>query len=65
MKTKDTYKDEPTVIVFPDSPRMIATVYHPDITDEERKRRMSVIAKAAENLLKSCEKMKTAKTTPD
>lgn len=48
MKCVDTYK-EVKVIEFPG---MIARIHIPDLTPEERNRRMQVIKKAAENLLK-------------
>lgn len=43
----DTYK-EVKVFTFPN---MIARVYIPDLTDEERARRMKVIEKAAAELV--------------
>lgn len=43
----DTYKE---VRVF-EFPNMIARVYIPDLTDDERKRRMKAIEKAAAELL--------------
>jgi ribosome recycling factor len=48
MKCTDTYK-EVRVITFPG---MIARVHIPDLTTEERSRRMKDIYKAAEKLLK-------------
>ena len=48
MKCTDTYK-EVRVITFPG---MIARVHIPDLTTEERSRRMKDIYKAAEILLK-------------
>lgn len=50
-KCNDTYKEVRT-ITFPNG---VARVHIPDLTAEERKRRMAAIAKAAESLLKSCE----------
>lgn len=44
----DTYKD-PIVINFPG---MIARIHRPNISTEERERRMKRIHNAAENLLK-------------
>lgn len=44
----DTYK-EVKQIVFPN---MIANVFIPELTPEERERRMAAIKKAAANLLK-------------
>ena len=44
----DKYHD-PIIITFPD---MVARVYRPILTEEERTRRMSVIHKQAANLLK-------------
>lgn len=49
MKQKDTYS-EPKTMTFPG---VIAKVYSPNLTEEERKRRMTQIAKAAERLLKA------------
>ena len=49
MKSQDTYK-EVKIIEFPG---MIARVHIPDITAEERERRMKAIHKAAAALLKS------------
>ena len=48
MKCKDTYKE---VRVF-EFPNMIARVHIPDITEEERARRMKLIEQAAVALLK-------------
>lgn len=48
MKCTDTYKE---VKVF-EFPGMIARVHIPDITPEERKRRMQAIHNAAAQLLK-------------
>lgn len=47
MKQKDTY-GEPKIIT---SPGIVAKVYSPILTDEERQRRMAQIAKSAERLL--------------
>lgn len=49
MKSQDTYK-EVKIIEFPG---MIARVHIPDITAEERERRMKAIHKAAAALLKN------------
>ena len=49
---KDTYKE---VKEF-HFPNVVARVYIPDLTAEERARRMKLIAKAAENLLKGSAK---------
>ena len=48
-KQKDTYS-EPKTFTFPG---VIAKVYSPILTEEERQRRMSQIAKSAERLLKA------------
>lgn len=48
MKVADTYK-EVRVINFPG---MVARIHIPELTPEERSRRMKNIQKAAENLLK-------------
>ena len=48
MKCTDTYK-EVRIIEFPG---MIAKIHIPDLTPEERNRRMRNIQSAAENLLK-------------
>ena len=48
-KQKDTYS-EPKTMTYPG---VIAKVYSPILTEEERKRRMTQIAKAAERLLKA------------
>jgi hypothetical protein len=47
-KMSDKYYD-PIIITFPD---MVARVYRPILTEEERTRRMSVIHNQAANLLK-------------
>lgn len=49
MKVKDTYS-EPTIYT---SEGVVAKVYTPILTEEERKRRMERIARSAERLLKS------------
>lgn len=49
MKEKDTY-GEPKTIEFPNA---VVKVYSPILTEEERKRRMEMIAKSAERLLKN------------
>lgn len=51
---EDTYK-EVKVFTFPN---MIARVYIPDLTDEERARRMKIIEKAAADLIIGSEKKK-------
>ena len=51
MAKTDTYKE---VRVF-EYPGMIARVYIPDLTPEERERRMKIIAQAAAELLMSKE----------
>lgn len=48
LKGQDTYK-EPITIIFPN---MIAKVRIPDLTENERKRRMNKIYEATANLLK-------------
>lgn len=48
MKTKDTYSK--TIVM--EFPNMIAKIHIPDLTPEERNRRMKTIHKAAANLLK-------------
>jgi hypothetical protein len=48
MKKQDTY-GEPKIITYPG---IVAKVYSPILTEEERQRRMSQIAKSAEKLLK-------------
>ena len=47
MKTQDTY-GEPKIFTYPG---IIAKVYSPILTEEERQRRMATIAKSAERLL--------------
>jgi hypothetical protein len=49
MRGKDNYS-EPKTFTYPG---IVAKVYSPILTDEERKRRMARIAKSAERLLKS------------
>jgi ribosome recycling factor len=49
---KDTYI-ETRLLTFPN---MVAKVHIPDLTVEERERRMKLIHKAAENLLKGAVK---------
>lgn len=51
MKQRDTYK-EVRVMEFPG---LTARVHIPDLTPEERARRMKEIRKAAESLLRSVE----------
>lgn len=48
MKQKDTYS-EPKIFTYPG---IVAKVYSPILTEEERKRRMENIAKSAARLLK-------------
>jgi hypothetical protein len=48
MKKQDTY-GEPKIITYPG---IVAKVYSPILTEEERQRRMAQIAKSAANLLK-------------
>ena len=48
MKQKDTY-GEPTIIV---TGNVIAKVYRPILTPEERERRMQIIIKTASDLLR-------------
>lgn len=48
MKVRDTYKE---VKVF-EYPNMIVRVHIPDLTEEERARRMKAVEKAAADLLK-------------
>ena len=48
MKTKDTYKEVRTF----EFPGLVARVYIPDLTEEERNRRMTAIHKQAAKLLK-------------
>ena len=49
MKVNDTYK-EPKTIEYPNA---VVKVFSPVLTEEERKRRMEMIAKSAERLLNS------------
>lgn len=49
MKSKDTYK-EVRVLTFPQG---VATIHIPDLTEEERSRRMREIERAAARLLAS------------
>lgn len=48
MKTQDTYKEVITI----ERPGIVARVHIPDLTEEERERRMKEIGKAAASLLK-------------
>ena len=48
MKTADTYKEVKTITY----PGMVARVHFPDLTPEERSRRMRYIQDAATKLLK-------------
>ena len=52
MAKTDAYKEVRTI----EYPGMIARVYIPDLTPEERERRMKVIAQAAAELLMSKQK---------
>lgn len=49
MKRQDTY-GEPKIFTYPG---IVAKVYSPILTDEERQRRMARIAESAERLLRS------------
>ena len=49
MKVQDTYKEVKTF----NFPGMVARVYIPDLTEEERARRLKAIHKQAANLLRS------------
>ena len=49
MKEKDAYR-EPKTYTYPG---IVAKVYSPILTEEERKRRMAQIAKSAERILNS------------
>ena len=49
MRGKDNYS-EPKIFTYPG---IVAKVYSPILTEEERKRRMARIAKSAERLLRS------------
>jgi hypothetical protein len=49
MKVTDTYK-EPITLKYPGG---TVTVYHPELSTEEKERRMKIIHDAAANLLKS------------
>lgn len=49
MKCQDTYKEVKTY----EYPNCIVRVHIPDITEEERNRRMQAVHKAAAGLLKS------------
>ena len=57
----DTYKEIRTF----EFPNAIVRVYIPDLTEEERARRMKRIYKAAENLLKSAQKRKDSNEAGD
>ena len=52
MRGQDTYKETITMSF----PNMVAKIHFPDLTEQERKRRMLLIHKASANLLKSVEK---------
>lgn len=57
MRSKDTYKE---VITFED-PRAIVRVHIPDLTEEERSRRIAQAQRAAADLLKTiCPKKQRA-----
>lgn len=47
MKQQDTYTEAKTITY----PGIVARVYSPILTEEERQRRMTQIAKSAERLL--------------
>ena len=49
MLKQNTEYNDPIIITFPD---MVARVYRPILTEEERTRRMRVIHNQAANLLK-------------
>lgn len=49
MKKKDTYKEVKTFTY----PNAIVRVHLPDLTPDERERRMRAVKKAAEDLLKA------------
>lgn len=49
MKQQDTY-GEPKTFTFPG---VVAKVYSPILTEEEKQRRMACIAKSAERLLRT------------
>ncbi len=52
MQSKDAYKEVRTFKF----PGLIAKVHFPDLTEEERNKRMTAIQKQAANLLKKVEK---------
>ena len=52
QKTEDTYKEVKTFTY----PNAIVRVHLPDLTPDERERRMRKVKKAAEDLLKSVER---------
>jgi ribosome recycling factor len=54
MKNNDTYH-EPILI---ETPGAIIRVYHPELTEQERNRRMKAIHNAAAELLKEVERKK-------
>lgn len=56
MKNHDTYK-APITIEFPN---MIARIHIPELTADERNRRMQAVKKAAANLLKGVTKNETS-----
>lgn len=49
MKNKDTYKEVKTMRFS----NMVVNIHIPDLTEDERSRRMKTIHKAAENLMKA------------
>ena len=51
---KDTYKEA----ILIESPGAVIRVYHPELTDHERNRRMKAIYKASADLLKDIERRK-------
>ena len=53
-KVKDTYKEIKTI----EHPNVIVRIHIPDLTDSERARRMKLVHKASEELLKDSMKQK-------
>ena len=54
MRVQDTYKEVKTFVF----PNMTVNVYIPDLTEEERNRRMKKIHKSAANLIMKAEEVK-------
>ena len=54
MRVQDTYKEVKTFVF----PNMTVNVYIPDLTAEERNRRMKKIHKSAANLIMKAEEVK-------